>query len=127
MVSTIWILRYFKYLSAVKKESPALIISEESIYVFELNKTFLWTDIKHYRFIVGLNGIINSISLELFNAKDYFREIKNPVNKYRSLIYYWLFNKKSVIFNARVIDYTQSTLEKLFNECDLKSQSTVLD
>jgi hypothetical protein len=123
VMAFVWIVYYSKYVKAVYQNIPALVISNKSIQVFQLNQTFLWEDIAHYRFHEDMRYVVTTITLELNNPKQYIDNIKNPVSRYANRAVFFIFKKKSVTINLQMLDQKGRDILADLETFDLQSQA----
>ena len=94
--SLILIPYFYKYvirLFAIYRKIPGLIVTDELIHDHQSGLTFLWKDIASYY----LSGSV--VVIEMMNAKDYIRLMKNPVRRVFSSVYFRIFRKATFRFN----------------------------
>jgi hypothetical protein len=112
---------YLKYLNAANKHIPALIISNDYIYLHALDKKLLWDDIKAYRMYEGYNQP-SFITFELNDPKGYVKSIKNPIEKCIKWIGYTITRKIFMRLNVQILEDNGEKILEGIIDFDIASQ-----
>jgi hypothetical protein len=114
VVPILGLLSYWRYLKAVYNNSPALIIDQDSIYIFDIDQIIFWKDIELYKPGRYIDGRILSINFKLADPKVFLSLINKTAFRYIYHLLYFLFKKITIkVMMSLLEDSPESILKAI--------------